>query len=663
MLGRHQFAQRLRRKMRGAVLSNVASRGRSATDASIHQIDPVAVLVPEDSLDLEAALELASEMQVPVLPRGAGSSRCGQTVGEALVIDFSRHFNKVLRLDRVAATVEVEPGVVLDQLNAVLRGHGLWFPVDVSTSAQATLGGMAGNNACGSSSLAYGNMVHHTEGIEIMLADGTVEWFGPFGLWGGKPMRTSRGAALVSRLFEIEHAHHQDIAAHFPRVLRRVGAYNLDVFRPQSVRPYTADGSVNLAHLLVGSEGTLVVFRRLRLRLARLPVHTVLGVVNFASFARAMESTRHLVELKPVAVELVDGNMLDQARRDPAFSRAVDSALANPGGAAHEAILLVEFCGEDSGELLRKLDDLEVCLADLALGGALVRICDASAQKALCDAEAVLRAAGCTVVPQHTLVGTDAPLRCGRTMLARGDVEGARRVLSRTLAVLRSWLDRGAWVVGLEPSCVLTLRDELLVMRLDARGTRQLASRAMLFAEFLERELAQESLALRLAPLPNARALVHGHCHQKAFDAIVPSMALLARIPGLESTLLGSGCCGMAGAFGYHTEHYTLSMAMAEDVLLPAVRRAQAQDLVVAEGTSCRHQIADGTGRKAVHLVSVVARSAGLVPVVAPSLPEAFEQKKEEERKWRWIRSCGARHSNTTNMEDRGRSRWSPPSN
>jgi FAD/FMN-containing dehydrogenase len=124
MLGRHQFAQRLRRKMRGAVLSNVASRGRSATDASIHQIDPVAVLVPEDSLDLEAALELASEMQVPVLPRGAGSSRCGQTVGEALVIDFSRHFNKVLRLDRVAATVEVEPGVVLDQLNAVLRGHG-----------------------------------------------------------------------------------------------------------------------------------------------------------------------------------------------------------------------------------------------------------------------------------------------------------------------------------------------------------------------------------------------------------------------------------------------------------------------------------------------------------------------------------------------------------
>ena len=148
--------------------------------------------------------------------------------------------------------------------------------------------------------------------------------------------------------------------------------------------------------------------------------------------------------------------------------------------------------------------------------------------------------------------------------LALGDVEGARRVLGRTLAVLGSWLDRGAWVVGLEPSCVLTLRDELQVMRLDAGSTRQLASRALLFAEFLER------------------------------------------------------CCGMAGAFGYHAEHYTLSMAMAEDVLLPAVRHARAQDLVVAEGTSFRHQIRDGTGRKAAHLAGVVARSAGLVPVIAP---------------------------------------------
>jgi len=243
----------------------------------------------------------------------------------------------------------------------------------------------------------------------------------------------------------------------------------------------------------------------------------------------------------------------------------------------------------------------------------------------LCDAEAVLRAAGCTVVPQHTLAGTDTPLCCGRTLLAQGHVAGARRVLSRTLAVLGDWLDRGAWVVGLEPSCVLTLRDELLVMGLDARSTRLLASRAMLFAEFLERELAQERLALRLAPLPHARALVHGHCHQKAFDALAPSMALLARIPGLESALLDSGCCGMAGAFGYHAEHYTLSMAMAEDVLLPAVRRARAQDLLVAEGTSCRHQIMDGSGRKAVHLASVVARSAGLASVVAPGLPEALE--------------------------------------
>ncbi|NCV33932.1 MAG: FAD-binding oxidoreductase, partial [Betaproteobacteria bacterium] len=188
-----------------------------------------------DITDVEAALELCRELSVPVLPRGAGSSQCGQTVGAALVIDTSKHLNRMLNFDPDNQSVEVEPGMVLDHLNARLRDRGLWFPVDVSTSAQATLGGMAGNNACGSRSLAYGNMVHNTEAIEVLLADGTVEWFGPFGVRGGERMKTARGGALVSRLFEIGQAHRDDIAQQFPKLLRRVGGYNLDVFHPQSI--------------------------------------------------------------------------------------------------------------------------------------------------------------------------------------------------------------------------------------------------------------------------------------------------------------------------------------------------------------------------------------------------------------------------------------------
>src|SRR5690606_18105933 len=139
------------------------------------------------------AIDLAREMKVPILPRGAGTSQCGQTVGEALVIDNSRHLNKVLAFDAEARTVTVQPGMVLDHLNAFLKPHGLWFPVDVSTSAQATIGGMAGNNSCGSRSIAYGNMVHSVLGIEAILSDGTTEQFGPFGAAAGHRLRTGRG--------------------------------------------------------------------------------------------------------------------------------------------------------------------------------------------------------------------------------------------------------------------------------------------------------------------------------------------------------------------------------------------------------------------------------------------------------------------------------------
>src|SRR5213076_1217643 len=298
--GNSALAVRLRREIEGEVLFDPASRGRYSTDASIYQIDPVGVVVPKTEQDAKIALQIAVEEGVPVLPRGAGSSQCGQTVGAALVIDHSKFLNTIVSFDKEDATAVVQPGVVLDSLNAQLRRHGLWFPVDVSTSAQATLGGMAGNNSCGSRSIEYGNMVHNVLGIDAILADGSEVTFGTL----ESMPRTGRAGELVDGLAAIGAREHEEIARTFPSVLRRVGGYNLDVFNPQSVRPYTADGSVNLAHLLVGSEGTLAYFTRLTLKLAPLPAHKVLGVVNFPTFHRAMEAARHIVELAPTAVEL-----------------------------------------------------------------------------------------------------------------------------------------------------------------------------------------------------------------------------------------------------------------------------------------------------------------------------------------------------------------------
>ena len=369
------LARRLRAECRGDVLFDRAARGRYATDASIYQVFPIGIVVPRDEADAKAALAVAREQGVPLLPRGAGSSQCGQTVGEALVIDHSKALNAIGQLDLDALTISVQPGVVLDRLNRYLQPHGLWFPVDVSTSAQATIGGMAGNNSCGSRSIEYGNMVHNVLGIDAILADGSEVTFGTL----ESMPRTGHTGRLVEELAAIGARERDEIARTFPRVLRRVGGYNLDVFNPQSVRPYTADGSVNLAHLLVGSEGTLAYFARLKLKLAPLPRNTVLGVVNFPSFYRAMEVARHIVELKPTAVELVDRTMIDLARANPAFQPIIERALIDEP----EAILMVEFAGADAAEQRAKLDRLVELTADLGFHDAVVSIVEPAAQRAL----------------------------------------------------------------------------------------------------------------------------------------------------------------------------------------------------------------------------------------------------------------------------------------
>src|SRR5450759_1288268 len=358
------LAARLRREIRGEVLFDPASRGRYSTDASIYQIEPVGVVVPRTEEDARIAIQIAADQGVPILPRGAGTSQCGQTVGAALVIDNSKHLNQIIDFDREARTAVVQPGMVLDQLNAYLKPHGLWFPVDVSTSAQATLGGMAGNNSSGSRSIRYGNMVHNVRGIDALLVDGSEFHFGSSERIAGAHQGYQ---ALIARVHAVVRREAAEIEARWPKVLRRVQGYNIDMVQPG------AEGSMlahNLAHLLVGSEGTLAYSRRLHLALAPLPRHKVLGVCHFPAFHQSMQAPQHIVKLGPTAVELVDRTMIELARGNAAFKPIVNRFLKGDP----DAILLVEFADDDRGAQLAKLKQLVELMAEIGLPGGAVEI-------------------------------------------------------------------------------------------------------------------------------------------------------------------------------------------------------------------------------------------------------------------------------------------------
>ena len=977
-----------------------ADRARYATDASIYQQMPVGVFVPKTIDDIQNAIDIARDLKTPVLARGGGTSQCGQTTGVALVIDSSKYVRNLLNFDADARTVQVEPGMVLDHLNAFLKPHGLWFPVDVSTGAQATLGGMAGNNSCGSRSIAYGNMVHNVLGVEAWLADGSIANFGE------RSQATGRAKQIGDLAQSLATKHRSEIERMWPTVMRRVGGYNLDIFCNQSERPYTADGSVNLAHLLIGSEGTLAFTKSLTLALCPLPKAKVLGVVNFPTFHQAMESAQHINKLGPSAVELVDRTMIDLALFNPAFAPTVRTALVGQP----EAILLVEFSGDDKAKLRLQLRQLVELISSLGLPNAVVEMTDDAAQKNLWDVRKAglnimmsLKGDGkpvsfiedCAVPLEHlaeytanltevfarhgtrgtwyahasvgtlhvrpildmrngdatkmraiadeasvlvrkfkgaysgehgdglcrgewvswqfgpaisgafreikqafdpdnlfnpgkmidapkmddaslfrfaptykiipietaldwsawdvqndpktehitapgtggdaaqgfskavemcnnnghcrkfdvgtmcpsfrvtrdesastrgrantlrmaisgqlgtngiaseevhealelcvsckgckrdcptgvdmakmkiehlyqyklkhgfslkdnliarlpvtaglaakwprvfnlrnrkpwlarlgerlfgisakrslpewrsdtvwsrlpakpvgpTLVGADALLAahaegtpcvvlfvdtfngaferenvdaavavlgaagyavhiprwaaegdrddrnlcCGRTFLAVGMVDEARRQAEYLLSALLPFAQAGIHIVGLEPSCLFTLKDEILAMRL-GREAETVADHAMMIETFLEREATAGKLdGLRGKLKPAASPiLVHGHCHQKAFAEITPTLALLALIPDAKPSLIESSCCGMAGAFGYDAKHYDVSMQMAELSLLPAIRNAP-DAIIVADGTSCRHQIHDGAAREAKHAMRVLA--------------------------------------------------------
>jgi FAD/FMN-containing dehydrogenase/Fe-S oxidoreductase len=948
---RSRLEHRLSRETQGEVLFDAFSRGRYSTDASIYQIEPLGVVVPKSREDAATAIAIAREEGVSVLPRGAGTSQCGQTVARALVIDCSKHLDRVIAVDVERRRARVEPGVVLDRLNRLLRQHKLFFPVDPSTASRATIGGMTANNSCGSRSLRYGNMVHNVRGIDALLADGTQAWFGELlGNFDDSAI-SERYRALVRQMRALHRREADEIERRFPKLLRRVGGYNIDSID---------DAGHNMARLLVGSEGTLAFFNEIELDLRPIPAHRVLGICHFPSFYGAMAATRKIVDLGPSAVELVDRTMIELSRDIPMFRPVVDRFVQGEPA----AVLLTEFAGDDAPENVRRLKALVELMGDLGFPGGVVEAIEPAFQQAvwevraqglnimmsmkgdgkpisfledcavrledladytdrltrifekhgtygtwyahasvgclhvrpvlnvkqelevkkmraiaeeafamvreykgshsgehgdglvrsefheamfgerivrafeqvkdafdpqglfnpgkivraprmddrslfrfkpdyqalpvetaldwsewggfaaaaeMCNNNGACRARDAGVMcpsfratgdEQHltrgrantlrlalsgqlgpeALVSDDMretmalcisckgckrecptgvdmarmkiefldhyrrrhglslrdrliaylpryasfaaclapllnsrnhipslgwlgerlfalsasrklpewasrpyhgassgagrvvvllvdtfnryfepdnaraaervlaragyrivcpdppsarPLCCGRTFLAAGLVGEARHEARRMLDALAPHLAAGTPIVGLEPSCLLTLRDEFPAI-VPGTATKALAERAQLFEEFVDSERAAGRFELSLGPMEGRTALLHGHCHQKAFGAVGAAVKALQLIPGLTVETVDSTCCGMAGSFGYEAEHYEMSLQIGELGVLPKMRAAPPDIVLAANGTSCRHQIADAAGRQARHLVRIL---------------------------------------------------------
>ncbi len=356
---RERLSERLASETRGEVHVDRGTRMLYATDASLYQIEPVGVFLPRTAEDVATAVRIAAEEHVPVVPRGAATSLSGQTIGPAVIVDFSKYLNRIGVVDRDAMTVRVEPGVVLDQLNAHLKPLGLMFGPDVSTSDRATLGGMIGNNSAGARSLRYGKTVDHVRSVEVVLSDGTPATFGP--IEPSELEATCARAGLIGRIHKTVRntvaGHREAIAARFPKILRRVSGYNLDEFVPGL--PTRAQGWVdepwrfNLAKLIVGAEGTLAVVRAAELNVVPIPKAQGLVVLSFATIPAALDRLAEILATGPVSVEMLDRMILDLAASNTLYARKLTFAEGRPA-----AVLAAQFYCDSEDELAARTEDL-----------------------------------------------------------------------------------------------------------------------------------------------------------------------------------------------------------------------------------------------------------------------------------------------------------------
>jgi len=353
----------LRKVIGGDVRFDAASRLLYSTDASMYQMEPVGVVLPRDAADVQAALELARRNGVAFLSRGGGTSLTGQTVNHALVLDFSRHMNQVLEVNREERWARVQPGVVQDELNHHVRPLGLLFGPDTSTSNRATIGGMLGNNSGGSHSIAYGLTVDHVLEVTALLADGTRVVFGELtpAEFEARTRRPGLEGQIYREVARIRETYRDEIRARYPSQWRRVAGYNLNELLGVSVRPHSLAGGGNgaprpfsMARLITGSEGTFVTIIEAKVRLVDRPKRTVLDVIHYHDIQEALESSQSILETGPYAVELTDKLILDLARGNIEQSKRMGFVQGDPA-----AILIVEYAGDDDAEVRAKVEALE----------------------------------------------------------------------------------------------------------------------------------------------------------------------------------------------------------------------------------------------------------------------------------------------------------------
>ena len=363
------LVQELRRETSAEVRFDSMSRALYSTDASMYEMEPVGVVIPRTFEDVAATVDVVRRHSGSLLPRGGGTSLAGQTVARAVVIDFSKYMRSVLEECPEEGWVRVEPGIILDELNRHIRGSGRMFTPDPSTSNRGTVGGAIGNNSCGAHSIIWGKTVDNVCELEVILPDGSTARFGA--LSEGQFKSTVRAGGVVGeiagRLAALGESCREEVEARFPKIMRRVGGYNLDEL--------TAQGPPDLARFVVGSEGTLLTVTSAVVKTVPIPKFRGLAVVHFGSLHESMEATVAALELDPAAVEHIGSMILSTVRSNLAYSRMMDFVEGEP-----DSLLAVEFVGDSESEVTAQMDRLERRFARSGLGYAVVKMTKATDQ-------------------------------------------------------------------------------------------------------------------------------------------------------------------------------------------------------------------------------------------------------------------------------------------
>ena len=338
-----EFYNRLKKGVKGDVLVDDYTLGMYATDASIYQIRPIAVVLPKDDEDVREAIAAAYSNKITILPRGAGTSLAGQTVGKSMILDFSKYMNTILEINEAEKWVRVQPGMARDDLNAALKRYGLHFAPDPATSSRANVGGMVGNNSSGTKSILYGKTVDHVLEASVVLADGTEMYLANCSSeeYNEKALQTNREGKIYESFKKLIIANNQEVKDRFPKVMRRVGGYNLDEF------VYT--DKWNLCKLICGSEGTLATTLELKLNLVDLPMHKSVCVVHFAAVLEAISSVEAILPFSPSAVEILDSTVIGLSKENLTTKHHCHFLEGNPA-----AILIVEFYGDTLEDVMER---------------------------------------------------------------------------------------------------------------------------------------------------------------------------------------------------------------------------------------------------------------------------------------------------------------------